>query len=195
MSTSRLAVINCLSPKFGNILKVIQPYCLAAIAIHMDEANNAAFDEIDGVIISGGPLLFTDPENGASLVKKFDFIKRLNIPILGICLGHQAIGLTHGAECLRGPERRETDEIEILKPHPLVEGIIEKPVFVEDHCEGLTLPDGFELIGKSLHYAVEIMASSQKPFFGVQFHPEISGEPGEILMRNYLKIVDEYKQS
>ncbi len=193
MPINKMAVINCLSSKINNILEIVEPHCSSTILIPMDDANDTSFDGIDGVIISGGPLLFTDKTNETTLIKKFHFITDLKVPTLGICLGHQAIGLMHGAECYRGPERRETDSVRIHKSHPLVENLDTNPIFREDHCEGITLPQGFDLIGSSQHYEVEMMASLHKPFFGVQFHPEASGEPGEVLIRNFLKIVTEYK--
>ena len=57
-----------------------------------------------------------------------------------------------------------------------------------DHCEGVSLPSGFQLLASSAFYEVEAMASTTHPNFGVQFHPEVSGEVGEIIIRNFCHI-------
>jgi len=62
-------------------------------------------------------------------------------------------------------------------------------MFYENHREGISLPEGFLLLGSSLNYPVEIMASASKPLLGVQFHPEVSGMPGRILFGNFMQIV------
>lgn len=179
-----IAVIDCGSSKVKEICSILKEHGVQIHAIPLKKANDSSFQCFEGVIISGGPRLFTD--EGKELISCFDFIETLSLPTLGICLGHQAIGIKHGAEVFRGRENRDKASIRIVRKSPLFTGIETGTLFAEDHCEGIGLADGFELIASSRDYPVEAMACGSKPMFGVQFHPEISGEPGKRLIENFI---------
>ena len=144
----------------------------------------AAVESADVIIVGPGP---TDPVR-AGIVKVVLIAAHLGRPLLGICLGHQALGLVHGASVFLGPARREPESIHLLPGHPLVAGLGAEAVFGEDHTEGITCPLGFHVVGFSAHYRVEVMAHARLPLFGVQFHPEISGDPGLCLIGNFLAL-------
>jgi GMP synthase (glutamine-hydrolysing) len=189
MTSLSIAVIDCGSKKFDAICSLVMELDCSVQKILLAEANATRFEAFRAVIISGGPLLFTDPGKTADLEKRFAFIARLPIPILGICLGHQALGLLHGAAVFRGPEIRRPEKINIVRVHPLFEGITSETLFGEDHCEGIFLSEHFLLLASSASYAVEAMVAQDKPFYGVQFHPEISGEPGKKIFQNFIALI------
>jgi GMP synthase-like glutamine amidotransferase len=185
-----IAVIDCGSKKLDAICSLVKELGCSLEKIPLDGAKSTEFKAFQAAIISGGPLRFTDPGKTPHLEERFEFISRLPMPTLGICLGHQALGLRHGAMVFRGPEIRRPEKIELLHPHPLFEGIASGTLFGEDHCEGITLPERFTLLASSASYAVEAMAAEDKPFFyGVQFHPEISGEPGRKIFQNFIALI------
>jgi len=184
---SDLCVVDC-GLKTVEILSLLSDLNCSCTEIGLEDARTYPFDQHQGVVISGGAQLFTDRSVSGVLVRMFSFIDDLTVPTLGICLGHQAIGIRHGVKAYRGPERRRKDSIKLVRHHPLTANIRSRTVFVEDHCEGVPLPAGFTLIGFSDHYAVEIMACESKLLFGVQFHPEVSGEPGKQLLRNFVEM-------
>ncbi|MFC2172368.1 hypothetical protein ACFLU6_07020, partial [Acidobacteriota bacterium] len=186
---SRVCVVDCGSSRIPDLCSILTGLGSRITTVPLERANSHSFQDDQGIVISGGPLLFTDEGGKEVLTAKFDFIKAVRLPILGICLGHQAMGLQYGAEIFLGEERRSVDRIDIITPHPLVDGIEPGMAFAEDHREGITLPKGFQRIGSSGHYNVEIMASRSKPLYGVQFHPEISGAPGNTIFRNFLDLV------
>jgi GMP synthase (glutamine-hydrolysing) len=91
-------------------------------------------------------------------------------------------------------EDRDLQWIEVIVHNPLFDDL-ENPVQMqEDHCESISIPPGFELNATSDLTVNEAMHHKSKPFFGVQFHPEVSGKSGELLLENFCNLVKIYKQ-
>ena len=187
-------VIDCNSQKVPDIVQILETLGISAECVQLEQANEYDFrHRSEAVVISGGARLFTDSASHQTLLEKFTFIDHLTMPVFGICLGHQAIALRHGATVYRGEERRQHETVELLvRQHPFLTGLEASTCFAADHCEGVTLPKNFRLLGKSSHYGVEIMACPADRQFGVQFHPEISGTPGDILFRNFAGLVNAF---
>lgn len=186
---TRIVVVNGGSRKAPEIQAIVAQLGGEAGEVLLADANAHDFTPYDGVILSGGPHLYTDPERGPAVLAQFAFLDALDKPTLGICLGHQAIALRRGGAVYRGEACRQPTTIQIVAEHPLVVGLGPQVVMGEDHCEGVELPPGFALLARSAVYAVEAMAAVDRPLFGVQFHPEISGDAGLQLFRNFLGIV------
>jgi len=140
-----------------------------------------------GVIISGAPILITEIDY-TKYLEKLSFIKDSIIPVLGICFGHQMIGLLHGALPSRQKEDRDWQIIETLEDHPLFDKMPTEVEMIEDHCECISLPKDFVLLGVSDACVNEAMYHKEKPLFGVQFHPEVSGNQGTLLIENFVNI-------
>lgn len=189
----QITIIDCGSSRVPEIKDKVLTVGANASVIKLDDACASDLNRSDGVVISGGPLLFTDPATGKALISRFGFLDQLQVPVLGICLGHQAIGLRYGAEVFRDTERRKSEEVKIEKDHPLFNGFNDAVEFTTDHCEGITLPDGFVRLASSKYYGVEAMADDSKQLYGVQFHPESSGETGEKLFQNFCNILKKQK--
>ncbi|PJE79446.1 GMP synthase (Fe) [invertebrate metagenome] len=183
-----IVVIDGGSTKVINIVEMLHDNQVRTTVVPLQKANAVDVNHYDAMVISGGPHLFTDKTEADRLLADFAFVKRLKIPVLGICLGHQGIGLQYGASVFLGEERRNRESIRIMERHPLLKGIDDNDSVGTDHCEGISLPSGFRQLGCSLHYDVEIMASPDDRLFGVQFHPEISGHYGQKLFRNFIEL-------
>lgn len=169
-----------------------------ALEICVDRNDKITVDEIlgrrpDRVIISPGPC--TPNEAGVSV----ECVQRLagQVPLLGVCLGHQSIGQAYGGEIVRADQlmHGKTDMI-----HHRGEGIlkgIDNP-FQATRYHSLvvragTLSDEFEVSAWSEEPdgRQEIMGIAHRsaPLFGLQFHPEsFLTHVGSDILRNFLAI-------
>lgn len=143
---------------------------------------------IKGIVISPGP---GRPENAGESV---NIIKELGdkIPILGVCLGHQSIGLAFGANIEEAKNIMHGKKSSIrIKKDILFSGVKRKLEVMRYHSliiEKETLPKEIEVIANSLDDDV-IMAIKHKEFniYGLQFHPEsIYTEEGKVIVRNFV---------
>jgi anthranilate synthase component II len=169
----------------------------ATIEVHRNDQITT--DEIrsrhpEAIVISPGPC--TPAEAGVSV----DVIRELGpeVPILGVCLGHQAIGAAYGGRIVRA-ERLMHGKTSPIRHNG--EGIFEglpSPLTVARYhslvIEPATVPEELEVIAHTDEpgYETEIQAVRHRthPVWGVQFHPEsIASERGLDLLRNFLDTV------
>jgi anthranilate synthase/aminodeoxychorismate synthase-like glutamine amidotransferase len=142
------------------------------------------------VLISPGP---GRPEASGRSIPMIAAAERAGIPLLGVCLGHQAIGALHGARVERAPEPRHGKSSRIEHDQsPLFEGLSNP--FEAGRYHSLVvredgLPAELAVIARSEDGLVMALAHRNRPVFGVQFHPESILTPeGERLIRNFLAI-------
>ena len=142
------------------------------------------------IIISPGPGRPKEAGICINLIKK----TYKKIPILGICLGHQAIGEAFGGRIITSPKimHGKISDIEHNK-HAIFKNISD--IFKATRYHSLiiknNLPDKFEVIAKSNNI---IMGIAHKKFnvFGLQFHPESIGtDVGKKILKNFLNIINE----
>lgn len=113
------------------------------------------------------------------------------IPMLGICLGHQAIGEVFHASICEAKEKMhgEVSTIECIAPSPIFEGLSKHLRVGRYHSLILQNP-GEEIIVTAVSDTGEIMAIQHKqyPVYGVQFHPESILTPyGHCIIENFIK--------
>lgn len=152
-----------------------------------DETEGMDIEKADGFIFSGSPTFLTVVSH-VPYHERYGFVRKTDKPVLGICFGHQVLGILHGAEIYRGNEIEGTLEINLLKDDPLFKGLSNPTTMAEDHTEGITLPEGFTHLAASDMYPNEGMKHNSKKIYGVQFHPEVSGENGKILLGNFCRM-------
>lgn len=140
----------------------------------------------DGLAIGPGPC--TPHEAGHTLAILRAALAEPFPPVLGICLGHQALALRDGARVYLGPARRGVEDVEPVGAHPLFAGLGPRIAFGTDHTEGVALPPRYQLLARSAAYPVEAMGDDARRRYGVQFHPEISGELGQRLIARFVAL-------
>ncbi len=149
---------------------------------------------VQGVILSGAPLLVTEIDM-STYIASMNWIKATELPVLGICFGHQLLGILHGAFASRMKADRDWQTIEAFEDSPLLDRLPDEFQMMEDHCETISIPQGFDLIASSDACVNEMMQHKTKPLFGVQFHPEVSGNHGRVLIENFVKVCESRQKS
>ncbi len=186
-TNSSVTIIDCGSTKVPDIVRAIENLGSAASVIAPGQLPAIAASPPAAVIISGNPALIT--ESGTDFLHDFEVLRTLELPVLGICFGHQVIGMLYGAEVTMGKEDRELRRVEILQADPLFGKISADSKFQQDHTEEIPLPRDFTHLATSSHCFNEAMMHRDRPLYGVHFHPESSGEAGEQLFANFLSLV------
>jgi GMP synthase (glutamine-hydrolysing) len=183
-----MLIVDCGSSKTPQIVSAFEEFCdTKSIGFH-DLTEEMAIDCI-GIVFSGAPLLITDIDMSKYL-EHVRWLKSFQKPILGICFGHQLLGLLWGAKGAKMREDRDWQEIEIIEESPLFNRLPDCFEMMEDHCEHITIPPEFKLMAASDACINECMQHETKPIFGVQFHPEVSGNYGNILLENFYFICE-----
>lgn len=143
----------------------------------------------NGIIISPGPK--TPKEAGISL-EVIEAYHR-TIPILGVCLGHQAVGVYFGAALTQAitPMHGKVSEIHPSN-HLMFEQIFAPFLVCRYHSLVLKeVPEELEILATTSEGEVMAMAHKSLPLWGVQFHPEaILTQNGMQLLSNWLKVVN-----
>lgn len=185
----KILIIDCGSQKTPDIESAVDDYAdFETIAFF--EVDESMLGSYAGVIFSGAPILITE-ENMDPFLAKINWIKETSLPILGICFGHQIIGLLFEAQGNRMKDCRDFNEIEQFVDCPLLDRLPDVFEMMEDHCEGISIPKEFLLVANSDECVNEVMQHETKPIYGVQFHPEVSGNYGYILIENFVRICNQ----
>ncbi len=140
--------------------------------------------DVDGLVIGGGPSL---ERTG----KCDQYIKELDIPIIGICLGHQLIAKIFGGEVGKGSVGGYSEvRVRILEDDELFTGIPRNIKVWASHMDEVKkLPSSFKVLAESDICKIEAMRHKNRPLYGVQWHPEVyHSEYGVELYRNFVEI-------
>lgn len=142
--------------------------------------------EPKGFILSGGPNSVYSP-NAPTLP---DYILESGLPVLGICYGMQLLTYHFGGTVARGTEREYGyAAVEIDTPNPLFP-ISRQKVWMSHGDRIENLPACFTVLGHSNNSPYAFMAHKNKPYYGVQFHPEVNHtENGRLFIEAFVRDV------
>lgn len=179
-----ILVIDCGSNTTKNIEYIVDDYCDVK-SVPLLDFKESDLQDIQGVIISGGSILLTEVDP-TEYLEKIEWIKETELPVLGISFGHVLIGLLFGAYPSRVRDNGDWQIIEAYEDSILFNRLPNEIEMREDHRETSSIAPGFELVASSDSCVNEVMQHKTRSIYGVQFHPEISGNHGSILIENFV---------
>ncbi|HSF53133.1 MAG TPA: aminodeoxychorismate/anthranilate synthase component II [Algoriphagus sp.] len=145
--------------------------------------------DFNGLILSPGPGIPSQSGNLMAIFEKY----YEKVPVLGVCLGHQAIGQFFGAELVKNqvPTHGKVHEVLKTKPHFFTQNLPEKFQVTRYHSLQLkNLPDCLEIILETESGEIMGMVHKRFPILGIQYHPEAHlTEFGLEVIQNWLKTV------
>lgn len=156
--------------------------------------NKITIDEIessnpDGIVISPGPGRPEDAGISVDVIKHFSG----KLPILGVCLGHQAIGYTFGGDIVQAKRIMHGKTSMVTSDDKFIFSGITRPFAAMRYhslaISGKTLPDCLVVTARSDDDEIMGIRHAEHPTYGVQFHPEsIMTTVGKRLVRNFVNL-------
>jgi len=140
-----------------------------------------------GIILSGGPASV----RGEGSIKCDRRLFELDVPVLGICYGHQLMAYMLGGEVEEGhvSEYGHTEVI-FTEKKGAFEGLDdEETVWMSHFDQVVKVPEGFEVVAKTDDCPIAATANYEKNFYTLQFHPEVTHTPhGRIILENFVNL-------
>lgn len=189
-----------------NELRYVEPFRRAfaspVTVVHWSDVQD--LDDVDGIVLSGQPV--TDPSHTRAVVhENFGWVADVEIPLIGICGGHQVIGLLFGADL----RRNDAEPLGLYPVFVTEDGVLDplfKDIELEDrdgrpsfmscahHRDTITLPEGFVLLASTELCPIALMRHPTRSVYGSQLHLENAEDlPGmgtsAQLLRNFERLV------
>lgn len=153
----------------------------------------AVLDTYDNVILSPGP---GTPVRAGDVGICREVVEHGTLPVLGVCLGHQALALWHGATVGRAPQPWHGRLSPVLHDGTdLFAGLPDGFQAVRYHSLAATdLPEELEATARTPDGVLMALRHRRRPLWGVQFHPEsISTEYGHEILANFARLTREHR--
>lgn len=194
---SYILIIDNGSPLTSKIQQYVESRGIATkLFSHRASLKEITRNKYHGVILSGGPLLYSSQcINIEEVSINIALLNELTCPFLGICFGHQTIVESFAGKMEKMPrEAKGLQKVNITKPSDLFVGLSNEILVYQGHNDCATQePACFDVIAASDTCPIEAIQHKSKPIFGVQFHPEASGQIGQKVLANFLRICDKYQ--
>ena len=189
MSSYRILVVDNFDSFVYNIVQYLEELGAHCSVMKNDEITLQSISTYDGVLISPGP---GSPESAGASIEVIRECARLEMPMLGVCLGVQTLAVAFGGEVNQAPE--------LIHGHTSVIFHEESRLFLEVpspflatryHSLSVTkVPDDLVITAQTADGVVMALEHRTLPLSGVQFHPEaILSEHGHQIFTNWLRTI------
>ncbi|WP_040800387.1 aminodeoxychorismate/anthranilate synthase component II [Nocardia higoensis] len=193
----RVLVVDNYDSFVFNLVQYLGQLGAEAVVWRNDDARLADAEAVtadyDGILISPGP---GTPDRAGASIDLVRACAKNATPLLGVCLGHQAIGAAFGATVTRAPELLHGKTSEVFHigagvlaglPDPFTATRYHSLTVLED-----TMPPELEVLGRTASGLVMAMRHHELPIHGVQFHPEsVLTQGGHRMLANWLGVCGE----
>jgi anthranilate synthase component 2 len=168
----------------------------ADVVVHRNDKVSVAdvmASEPEAIVLSPGPCTPNDAGICLDVIAK----AAATIPILGVCLGHQAIGQAFGGDVVRAPlpVHGKMSDVEHQGQGVFrgINGTFKATRYHSLVVDRATMPKDLTVVAETNDKLVMGLAHTSLPVHGVQFHPEsIASEHGHLILRNFLDIAAEW---
>lgn len=186
---TKILVIDNYDSFVFNLVQYLQQLGAEVVVKRNDEVNADSIEEYDGVLLSPGPGTPEDAGVCIEIVKKA--IEKQK-PLLGVCLGHQAIGAALGAKVSRAPELLHGKTSQVQHKNQGVFKDLNSPFRATRYhslaIETPSVPQILEVTATTESGVIMGVKHKTAPIEGVQFHPEsVLTKGGHQLLANWLQ--------
>ena len=171
-----------------NIVQYLQQLGAEVVVKRNDEVNANSINEFDGVLLSPGP---GTPEDAGACIEIINAAIEKQKPLLGVCLGHQAIGAALGGKVSRAPELLHGKTSQVQHKNEGVFKDLKSPFRATRYhslaIENPNFPNDLIITATTESGVIMGVKHKTAPIEGVQFHPEsVLTEGGHRLLANWL---------
>jgi para-aminobenzoate synthetase component 2 len=172
-----------------NIVQYLQQLGAEVVVKRNDEVNANSINEFDGVLLSPGP---GTPEDAGACIEIVNAAIEKQKPLLGVCLGHQAIGAALGGKVSRAPELLHGKTSQVQHKNEGVFKDLKSPFRATRYhslaIENPNFPNDLTITATTESGVIMGVKHKTAPIEGVQFHPEsVLTEGGHQLLANWLE--------
>ena len=186
---TRVLVVDNYDSFVFNLVQYLGQLGAECVVRRNDEPGALDVRGVDGVLLSPGP---GTPEDAGVSVELVGRCEDEGVPLLGVCLGHQAIAVAHGATVGRAPELLHGRTSEVVHDGAGVLADLPTPFTATRYhslaVDEATLPGEIEVTGRTGSGVVMALRHRDKAVEGVQFHPEsVLTQGGHLLLAAWLR--------
>jgi para-aminobenzoate synthetase component 2 len=178
-----------------NLVQYLQQLGAEVVVKRNDEVNANSINEFDGVLLSPGP---GTPEDAGACIEIVNAAIEKQKPLLGVCLGHQAIGAALGGKVSRAPELLHGKTSQVQHKNEGVFKDLKSPFRATRYhslaIENPNFPNDLIITATTESGVIMGVKHKTAPIEGVQFHPEsVLTEGGHRLLANWLQTTGDTK--